>query len=187
MANSDPVLPSKSTMLIGDIAQGRANSEAVMAKIAGNINAISSSAYNNMEFLMNGYVANMTNNADNGWGGVRRLTADVNISEYYLSLAKSGSGSSCNFNAAVYDETGAFVNNLFSSAISISGNSGNNVVVGRDNEAVSTFEVNAGGHSINYGTLNLTTLLKGWVIQSNIGGGKNGAKNLLFNLKLKEV
>jgi len=187
MALNDEVPASKAKILLGDVTQGRAVSEALMAKIGGVLNAINDAAYNDMSFKMNGYVANMTNNSDNGWDGIRRITADVNISEYYMSLAKTGSSSSCSINIAVYDETGAFVNNLFSSAISISGNNGDRVLIGRDVEAVTTFAVNNAGHSINYGTLNLTTLLKGYILQSNIGGGKNGAKNLNFNLKLKEV
>lgn len=187
MALSDPVPASKQIIKNGHIAQGRANSESTMGVIGGVLNAINQASYNDMSFIMNGYVANMTNNSDNGWGGVRHITADVNISEYYMTLARSGSGSSCSFNANVYDENGAFVNSLFSTAISISGGNGVRVKVGKDVEALTNFSSNTSGHSVNHGTLNLTALLKGWSIESNIGGGKNGAKNLFFNLKLKEV
>ena len=187
MANSDPVPASKALILLGDVAQNTAVSEALMAKIGGVLNAINNAAYNDMSFIMSGYVADMTNNASDGWGGNKLITADVNISEYYLTLNKSGTSGSVQFNANVYDETGALVNTLFSSAISVSGNNGIRVGVKRDVENTTTFSVNDAGHTINFGTLNLTALFKNYTIAPFIVGGKNGAKNLNFNLKLKEV
>lgn len=189
MAASDFVVSARQKLRQGDVAQNRANSEAVQSKISGNINYILDRAFYREAWAYNGYFE--SNGFDDGVGGIRYIKNDSDISDYYLSIRDSGSAGNNIFNVKVYDQNGAFVNNLFGSAgnrILVSGSNGTDVVIGKkdiDGTPVN-FAINDSGHTIQYGTLNLTTLLAGYVLVPFIESNGTSARNLYFDLRLKE-
>ena len=191
MAAGDFVTSARQKIRQGDVAQGRANSEAVQQKISGNINFILDRAFYEEKFVMNGFFT--AGNFDDGVGGIRRIMNDVEISSYYMSVFYTGNGGSNIFNCAIYDSAGAFVNNLFGSGanrIIIGGQNKNRVVLGRDaidTVSPTTFETNTTGVTIQYGNLNVTTLLAGWILVPFVEGNGVNARNLVFNMRLKEI
>jgi hypothetical protein len=167
MADNDIVTPARQIFYEGDISYKRAVSEAVMAKFASMSNFIESRIFYQEQFAVNGFFN----------------------SNSYDDVRASGSSGTSAFNVAVYDNTGGFVNNLFSSPISISGSSGTNVLIGKKDVdgTPSNFSVNAGGHTTNYGTLTMTEFLSGYVLVPFIVSNGASAYNIFFNIKLKEL
>jgi len=187
MASTDFIAAARQKIRVGDVEANRPSSEAVNNKISGSMNYLLDRVFFQEGFAVNGFFNN--NSFDDGVSGVRRIANAADISEYYMSVRKSGVSGQTTFNVNVYDNTGAFVNTLFGSGanrILISGNSGANVLVGRDVENASTFSTNTGGHTIQFGTLNLTTLLAGYVLEPFVEEGAPSGLNLYFNMKLKE-
>lgn len=190
MAASDNVISNLRYINQGDVSRNRPTSEAVFNKLAGTMNALIDGGYHDQGWAFNGYFDN--NSFDDGVGGIRRMTRDVAIQEYYMSIRDTGSGGSNIFNVAVYNDLDAFVGNLFGSGanrILISGSNGTNVIAGKtiDSGGDVDFDNNAGGHTIQYGTLNITTLLKGYYLIPFIESNGTSARNLYFNLKLGAI
>jgi hypothetical protein len=187
MADNDIVTPARQIFYEGDISYKRAVSEAVMAKFASMSNFIESRIFYQEQFAVNGFFN--SNSYDDGVSGIRYIENLSQINQYYMSVRASGSSGTSAFNVAVYDNTGGFVNNLFSSPISISGSSGTNVLIGKKDVdgTPSNFSVNAGGHTTNYGTLTMTEFLSGYVLVPFIVSNGASAYNIFFNIKLKEL
>lgn len=187
MANTDIVTGAKRDIYVGDIKENRPVSENLNNKIAGNVQFLLERLVIIEKFIINGYINNGSLNV--GVGGIVRVQNQADISNYTLAIRDTGSGGSNQFNIAVYNSSGSFINNLFSTAPSISGNSGVNVLIGKDNVdtvSPSNFSVNTGGHTINHGTLSLTTLEAGYVLVPFMSSYSSNARNLAFSLKLKE-
>lgn len=193
MANSDLVTPARRDIYVGDIKENRPNSENVNNKLAGNINFILERLVIVEKFVVNGYFNNETS-YDFGVGGISRVENQAVISSYNMAIRYTGVSSTNQFNVAVYNSSGAFVNNLFSTPIEISANAGLNVVIGKDGVDTNTptnFQVNNAGHSINHGTLALGTttvpISAGSILVPFIVNNGEKAFNLAFTMKLKEL
>lgn len=192
MANSDLVTGARREIFVGDIKENRPNSENVNRKLAGNINFLLERLVIKEKTVVNGYVNN--GGEDDGVGGIIRIENVSIISTYDLAIRRSGNGGTTQFNYAVYNSAGGFVNNLFTTPPSMSGSNGTNVVVGREKLDTATpvaFATNNSGHSINNGTLalgtNVAPLLAGYILVPFIPTNASNAFNLTFNFKLKEL
>jgi len=192
MASTDLVTPSKREILIGDVESNRPNSEAVNQKLGGGLNWIYEKLYFDENFVVGGFF-NEESDHNEGSSGIRYIENDSKVSAYQLAIRKTGSSGTSAFNIAIYDQTGAFVNNLFGTggnAVSISGSNGTNVVIGKkgvDTVTPSNILINNGGHTVFNGTLNLTTLLAGYVLVPFVVSNAVSAYNLDFKLRLKEI
>lgn len=190
MASTDLVTPSKRLIYIGDVESNRPNSESINQKLAGGLNFALERLFFDENFVIGGYFN--PNDFDDGSAGIRYIENNCEVSAYQLALHKSGVTGTSAFNIAVYDQTGAFVNNLFGTggnALSISSGGGTNVVVGKkgvDTVTPSNVLINTGGHTIFTGNLNLTTLLAGYMLVPFVVSNASKALNLNFKLRLKE-
>jgi hypothetical protein len=187
MAANDIVTPARQIFYEGDIAYKRAVSEAIMKKFASMSNFIESRIFYQEQFAINGFFN--ANSFDNGVSGTRYVENISNIDQYYMSIRSTGSSGTNSFNIAVYDNTGSFVNNLFSSAISLSGSNGTDVMIGVKSvsDTPVNFSINTGGHTTNFGTLNMTQFLAGYMLVPFVVSNGNNAYNMFFNIKLKEL
>jgi len=191
MASTDIITSAKRDIFVGDIEENRPNSEAVNLKIAGNVQYLIERVVLQERFVFPMYF-NSATNFDNGLGGIAYIATDCEIREYYMAIQYAGSAGESRFNAAVYDNTGAFVNNLFgatTSGLTLSGNGGSRIVVGRKNVTTTNdaFNVGTAGHTFQNGILNLTTLLAGYVVVPFIEGNATRARSLTFAMKLEEI
>lgn len=186
MAASDEIIGSISKMLEGDVGNNRPNSEAVNQKISANINKLIENIPSDYLIQHHGYFSS----SQLFRSAPMRIKSDCEIAYYSLGLLDSGSSGNTTYNVAIYDNTGAFINNLFGATterLLISGNGGTNVIVGRDIDANSVFAVNDAGHTIQYGTLNVTGFNQGEILVPFIEGFATSARSLTFNLKLREI
>ena len=190
MASTDLVIPSRRLIYIGDVESNRPNSESINQKLAGGLNFVLERLFYDEDITYNGFFN--PNAFDNGVGGIRYIEKDADVAHYTLALRRAGSGGTSSFNVAVYDDQGAFINNLFGSganALSISGNNGTNVLIGKkdvDTVSPSNILINNSGHTVYTGNLNLTTLAAGSILVPYIVSNATNAHNLHFRLRLKE-
>jgi hypothetical protein len=189
MAANDFVTSARQKLREGDIGVNRPNSEAVNNKQAGSVNFLIDRTFLNMKFNLSGFFN--ANAYDNGAAGIEYINSDCEVSSYFMAIRGTGSSGTNSFNIAVYDDLGAFVGNLFNAgggALSVSGNNGTNVVIGKKgvDETPSNISVNTGGHSVTHGVLNITTLLAGYVLVPFVVSSGVGAIHLNFNLKCRE-
>ena len=185
MASQDFIISAKNKLREGDTGNGRPNSEAVQGKIGGSINALIDSTILPIDCMWPGYYSS-SNLFTLAPIRIEKLT---DIIYYRMSVAYSGTSSTNGINMAVYDDAGAFVNNLFGAggaAIRISGNSGNNVLLSYDVVNSSGATTNAGGHTIQFGTLNLTTLQPGYILVPSIEAFGSGARSIRFVMHMRE-
>lgn len=113
------------------------------------------------------------------------VTSDILY--YEMSIVDTGSSGSNTFNFAVYDDAGDFVSNLFggtTNRILVSGSNGTDVFIGRDVAGSTTFKLNDAGHTVQFGNLNLTTLLAGYYIVPFVENFATSARSLNFKLRL---
>lgn len=191
MASSDIIIPSRRLIRIGDTESNRPNSESVNQKLGGGLNFILERLFIDEDFTIGGFFN--PNSFDDGSSGIRYIEKDAEVSLYTLALRSSGTSGINAFNVAVYDNTGAFINNIFGSganALQISGNSGTNVVVGRkdiDQITPSNILINTAGHTVQVGALNLSTIPAGSILVPFVVSNGNAAFNLHFKLRLKEI
>lgn len=186
MAAIDTVTPVKQTFLEGDVAYKRAVSEAMLRKFASSNNYIIERLFIQEQFAINGFFN--VNSFDDGVSGIRYVETASDIVQYYMSIRSTGSVGSNAFNVAMYNSSGTFVGNLFTTAISMSGSNGTNVLAGKKNiqSSPTNFDINKGVHTIVYGTLSLTTIPAGYMLVPFIVDSAVSAYNLFFNLKLQE-
>lgn len=185
MAAGDFVISAKTKMREGDVGVNRPNSEAVNQKISGSINGLIDSSFYEIDEQRNGYFSN----SQLFRGAPIRIEKISDIIFYQLSLVDTGSSGSNVFNFAIYDDAGAFVNNLFgtgSNRCLLSGNNGSNVLIGRNIDASTTFATNTAGHTIQYGNLNLTTLQAGYILVPFVESFSRSARSIRFRMKLRE-
>lgn len=189
MAKTDLVTAARQEIYVGSVDENSPNSESINAILSGNINYILDRLFFDVEFAFNGFFN--ANAFDNGVGGIKRIERDAKIDSYYLSLRGSGSGGTNNVNVAVYNAAGGFINNLFgtgANALSISGSNGTNVVAGKEGilSTPANFQTNNGGHTIQYGTLNITSLLAGYILVPFIVDSGTNALTANLSLRIKE-
>ena len=191
MASTDLVTPARRKIYIGDVESGRPNSSNVNNTLGGNINYILDRLFFDEDFTYAGYFKNTT--IDDGMVGNRYIEKDCNVSAFQLAIQFTGISGTSGFNIAVYDETGAFVNDLFAAPISISGDSGTRVLIGQKNVDTLTpanITINNAGHTIVIPALNFplgTPLLAGYMLVPRITGFGQRARNMHFKLRLKEL
>lgn len=191
MANTDLITAARREIFVGDIAENRPNSEAVMRKLAGNINFILQSQLKKETFSYPGFFCPSASDIDRGIGGFVYVKQQAAVEDYTLYVRESGSTGTTTFNVAIYDNTGAFVNNLFgigANALQISGNSGTDVVIGRANLSTTSdiIAINTAGHTVQQGVLNLSVLEAGYVLIPFIEDAAQNALNLHFTMNLRE-
>jgi hypothetical protein len=178
---------------IQDVEDNRPVSESVNRKIGGSINYLLDRVFISLNFTYSGWIGG--NVLSEGLGGIIYIERDSIVSGYYLSLRKTGSQDTTIFNCKVYDSTGAFVGNLFGSggnALSISGSSGTDVIVGKkevDTITPTNVSVNTAGHTVFNGNVNILdkTLLAGYYLVPFLEEAALDAYHLNFDLRLKEL
>ncbi len=188
MAANDFVTSAKSKIREGSVGANRPNSEAVNQQISGSINALIDSDYSEISINHPGYFSNsfLFNSAP------IRINKISDIIYYELTLLDSGSSGTNSFNVAIYDNGGAFVDNLFGTTTSrllISGSNGTRIVVGvdrNDQKNIVNFNTNTAGHTFQYGDLNLTTLLPGYILVPFVENGGASARSIGFKMKIRE-
>jgi len=185
MAATDFVVSAKTKIREGDVGNNRPNSEAVNSKISGSVNALIDSSFYTIDTQFNGYFSSSSLFSD----GPYRIEKISDIKYYQLSVIDSGSSGNNIFNCAIYDDTGAFVSNLFGSGANrllISGSNGTRVLLGRNVAESTTFNTNTAGHTIQYGTLALTTLQAGYILVPFVEGFATSARSIRFTMRLTE-
>lgn len=187
MAVSPFITPSSQKIRIKDVQSGKANSESVNRKLGSSINYLIDRTFNEIQIRHDGYFASN----DLFRSAPIRIPNISDITYYSFSLIDSGNGSlDLNaFNIAIYDAAGAFVNNLFGSGanqLTISGDNGENVVVGRDVTNATTFDINTAGHTFQYGTLNVSTIQAGYFLVPFVESHADNARSMNFTLRIQE-
>lgn len=192
MASTDPVIETNETIFIGDIEANRPNSESINRKLAGNTNFVLNRLTKDEDFTIGGYFN--ANAVDDGSAGIRYIERNSEIVLYHLSMRSTGSSGTNSFNIAVYDSAGAFINNIFGAggnALSVSGNSGTDVTVGRTDITTSgsnVLNINTAGHTVQNGLIQLTNNIipaGSYLVPFVVSNGVN-ALNLHFKLRFKE-
>lgn len=193
MANSDKVTGARRDIFIGDVKENRPVSENLNKKIAGNVQFILERLVVKEKFVYPGFFNNETK-FDTAYGGIVRVENQSLISSYDLNLGNTGLSGTTQFNVAVYNSSGSFINNLFSVSPSISGNNGSYVLIGREGLTTATptaIATNTAGHTINQGTLALgidgAPLEPGYILVPLIENNAEVAWNLAFNFRLQEL
>ena len=185
MAANDFVISSKKKIKEGAVGVNRPNSEAVQQVKAGSINALIDSDFYEVAINHPGYFSSSRIFRS----APIRISKISDIIYYEMTLDDSGSSGNNVFNVAVYDGSGAFVNNLFGSGgdrLLISGDNGTRILVGRNLDDATTFNVNTAGHTFQYGNLNLTTLNPGYFLVPFVESFSRSARSIGFRLKLRE-
>lgn len=195
MASSDFITPANRKVRIGDVEANRPNSSSVNETIGGSLNFVLDRLFYDFKFNFPGFYS--SNNFDEGYSGIELIENDCTIDRYYMAIRKTGSSGTNSFNVAVYDVLGAFVGNLFgngSSALSVSGSNGTNVVVGKKNinsGSPVNILVNTAGHTVFNGSLTLgtttTPLLAGYVLIPYVISNGIASYNLNFSTRIKEL
>jgi hypothetical protein len=182
---SIPLTGEKVTIFQDDVDFNSPNSEAVQTKIAKaalfaqNVSEYTESLNYNGYFRSNSF-------SDEAERFV--VTKRSSIVRYIMHLGNSGSSTANALNAKIYDNTGAFVNNLFSTAPSILSPSNRvNSYIGRNVAEATTISGNLSGATTNFGTLNVTTLEEGWVIVGNIVSNAGTARDASLDLILQRL
>ena len=187
MAISPFISPSSQQIRIKDVQSGKPVSEAVARKLGSSINYLIQRSFNEINLRYDGYFSN----SNLYKSAPIRIPNAADVTYYALSIGDTGNGGlDLNaFNFEVYDASGAFVNNLFGSGanqLTISGNNGSDVIIGRDVTNALVFDVNTAGHTFQYGNLNLTTLQAGYYIVPFVESFATSARSLNFTLRLQE-
>lgn len=187
MSEQNEVLPVVEKMLNGDILNNRPDSEAVMAKIAANINAFISNNTNTFTFSLVGVMR--VNSITDIIDGIVRLDSEYEVDSYYMSLEGAGSSGTTSFNIGVYDADNIFVGNLFSTNVQIGFGSNSGIVVGRIVQTGSDIliEDNVGSHTYNVGVLSGVALLNGYKLKAKIDSSGLNADTMRVDLKLRRV
>ncbi len=185
---SDLVISAVNKFRNGEVANNRPNSEALQTKVASNINFLIDKTFYDEQFAINGFFN--ANSFDNGVGGASRILFDSEIMSYQLYTRFNGSSGSNILNAEVRDEDGLLIGNLFGSggdSLLLPGNNRTNVIIGKDVVSGTNFANNIGTASPQYGDLNFTTLLSGWMIIPFVESNGNGAYNASLKLRMRGV
>lgn len=185
MAAGDYVTSAKQKLREGEVGSNRPNSQAVNQKLSGSINALIDSGFYNIEANYPGYFSS----SELFTQAPIRIQKISDIDYYAFSLRDTGSAGNNAINFSIKDNTGAVVGDLFGSGANqliISGSSGTDVLIGRDVTNATTFSTNIAGHTVQYGTLNYTTLQAGWILIPKVELFGTSARSARLRLRIRE-
>ena len=181
-----PLVGEKQVIFQEDVDFNSANSEALQSKIAKAALFSQDIAEYVVSFNFGGYFADVPQiNQSQRFVVTKRSE----LKRYTWEVGDTGTGTANEVNILIYDDTGAFVNRLFSSdEPSIqTGSAQANVFVGRNVSEATTLEGNTGSATISYGTTNLTTLEEGYQLVGEVVNNGDGARNGCLNLVLQRI
>ena len=183
-----PLIGSPQTIYQEDVDFNSTNAESVMTKIAKS----SLYAQDVSEITANFEYAGYFRNAVITTGATRFVvTRRSRIKRYVLSIGSTGASVANALNIKIYDSAGNFVNDLFSSSVEpsiLTPSNVNNAYVGYDLEFLSNIEsTNLGGATLDYGTVNLTTLEEGYQLIGEIISNASSAINASFLLTMQRI
>lgn len=185
---SDFVVSAIQKIRNGEIANNRPVSEAVQSKIAGNINYLIDKSFYDEDFVVNGFFN--ANNFDNGVGGGSRIMFDSEIISYQFYMRYNGASGNNGINAEIRDQDGLLVGNLFGGgldSLQMPANNRTDVIIGKDLILAQNFSNNIGTAIPQYGDLNFTTLLAGWMIIPFIENNGVNARNAKLKIRMRGV
>lgn len=179
MANTDIVTPAKETFYVGDISYKRANSEALMRKVGAAINYINDRFYHVRDFQMHGFFfANTYNNYLQKF----HIPYKVEVRAWTMSVGHTVNTGSNSINFRVYDDTGAFISNLFGTAPVINQSGVTRATVGKDVDGVDIIQNTASGY--NVGSLSITELEKNYSLVPFIVSNAVGSFTISVSLTM---
>lgn len=184
MAASDFVISAKQKIREGSVGNNRPNSEAVNQEISGSLNALIDSDFYTIDTQYSGYFSNSRLFK----AAPYRIEKDSDLIWYQMSLEDCGNSGSNVFNVAIYDDTGAFVNNLFGSGANrclISNNNADRCLITRDIDNGTTDSTNATG-TVQFGNTNLTTFQAGYILVPFVESFATAARSIRFTMKIRE-
>lgn len=180
-----PLVGEKVEIFIEDVDFNSPNSESAMSKVAKAALYAQDVTEYTRDHIFNGYFR-ATTHANNAESFV--ITKRSEITRYVMGIGTTGSSVANSLNAKIYDETGAFVNNLFNTAPSVlTPSSKSNSFIGRDLSNVTTISGNLSGATTNFGTLNVTILEEGWVVVGTIVSNASNALNANLQITLQRL
>ena len=183
MADSDPVISSKRKILEGEVAANKPNSEAVNQVIAGNINSFVDADYKVIEYVADGYFST----AAIFVSSPIYIPATTDIVRYELSVLDTGSSGTCSVNFNVYDDTYAFISELFSNVdVPRITAAGGTCLIGKDVLTNTDYKVESTAHTTDTGSLNLTTLDAGSVVIASVKTFATSARSIRLKLYVRE-
>lgn len=184
--NSTPVISALKKMLVGDVKNNQANSEAINAKLSANINALIDQTFYQEQVRFHGFFE--SSSYDNGYGGHIRVKGDTKIVSYEMYVRNNGVSGSNILNFQIKDTAGGVIGNLFGSGadrLLIGTNTAKtDSLIGKIVETDTNYSNNVSGLTVQYGDLNYTTLLDGWLLVPFIESNGKNAYNMTFKMAL---
>ena len=183
MADSDFVVSSKRKIREGEVAANKANSEAVNQVLAGNINSLIDGEYKVIEYFQPGYFSSSILYQ----AAPIYIPITTEIIRYELSVLDSGSSGTSRINFAVYDDSFAFIDNIFSTGDepSITGANGT-CLIGTDLISLSDYKIQNVAHTTDNGTVSLSTLQGGYILIPRITSFSTSARSIRLKLYTRE-
>jgi len=179
---------SKQIIYQEDVDFSSTNSESIMTKVSKAALYAQGVTEYVVPFVYSGYFRSNSITT-----GAERfvVTKRSTINRYVLSLGSTGSSVANAINIKVYDEDGTFVNDLFSSTFEpsiLTASNINNSYIGYDIlDSSNILSTNISAETLNYGTINLTTLEEGYQLVGEIISNSSNAINANFTLTLQRL
>lgn len=183
-----PLVGSKQIIFQEDVDFNSTNSEAIQTKIARAALFAQDVTEYPVQFKFGGYfVSSAIVNGSERFVVTKRSQ----IVRYILSIGGTGATNANALNIKIYDENGAFVNDLFSSSAEPSILSPSNVAnafVGRDElNSLNYQSGNLGSSTVNIGTINITILEEGYQLVAEVVSSGSNAINADLTLILQRL
>jgi hypothetical protein len=179
MANQDLVPASREYFRIGDISYKRSNTEALLRKVGAAINYINDRFYHVRDFSMYGFFfANSFNNYLQKY----HIPYKCEVIAWTMTVGHTVNTGNNSINFKVYDDTGAFIGNLFGTAPIVNQNAVTQATVGKDVDAVDIIQNTASGY--NVGSLSISTLEKNYSMVPFIVSNAVGSFNISVSLSM---
>ena len=182
-----PLTGSKQIIYDSDVDFNSTNSEAIQTKLA----KAALFSQDISEYPVNFEYAGYFQNSSITTGAARFVvTKRSEIKRYILSIGDTGTTSACSLSVKVYDSSGAFVNDLFSSSNEpsiLTPTAKNNSYIGKDVFGSVNLSGNVSGATIDFGTINLTILEEGYQLVGEIISNGIGARNANLSLILQRI
>jgi hypothetical protein len=183
-----PLVGSKQTIYDLDVDFNSTNSEAINTKIAKA--ALFSQDVTEYPVSFN-YAGYFTATVDSLGAERFIVTKRSTINRYILSIGSTGASTANALNVKVYDEDGNFVNDLFTSTFEpsiLTASNIDNAYIGRDEVANTNLNsTNVSAETLNYGTINLTTLEEGYQLIGEVITRGSGGKHADLTLILQRL
>ena len=183
-----PLIGSKQIIYQEDIDFGSTNSESINTKVSKAALYAQDVTEYPVQFKYGGYFENSVDTT-----GAERfvVTKRSTINRYMLSLGETGTSTESAINVKVYDEDGAFINDLFTSTFEpsiLTPSNESNAFCGKD--IVNTIDYESGNlasGTVDNGTINITTLEVGYQLIGEVISRASGAKHADFTLILQRL